>query len=59
MSLEEIFNDREAFKQKIVTQIQSDLEKFGIEIKAANLKVKYFNKKKKGIIRYQTIRLFF
>jgi uncharacterized membrane protein YqiK len=46
MSLEEIFNDREAFKQKIVTQIQSDLEKFGIEIKAANLKVNYFNKKR-------------
>lgn len=38
MSLDEIFSDRSAFKEKIIKNIQGELDKYGLEILNANIK---------------------
>ncbi|ANB50802.1 hypothetical protein [Powai lake megavirus] len=37
MTIQEIFNDKEAFKKNVVERVQKDLEQFGLEIHNANI----------------------
>jgi flotillin len=38
MSMEEIFKERQVFKQKVITNVQSELDQFGLRIYNANVK---------------------
>ncbi|AGC02146.1 hypothetical protein H012_gp308 [Acanthamoeba polyphaga moumouvirus] len=37
MTIQEIFNDKEAFKKNVVDRVQKDLDQFGLEIHNANI----------------------
>lgn len=41
MTMEEIFNDRKIFKEKIVNKVQQDLDQFGLQIYNANIKERH------------------
>lgn len=38
LTVEQIFNDRKAFKETIITNVQEELELFGLQIYNANIK---------------------